>query len=178
MPYCGHCGHEVRSYDKYCGNCGEKVNLKKYETKEYGSDYVSRATEIYDRITETEDYTWQMDVDDIELNKGYAMFSYLWAFILVPVFEGKGSKFAKYHIGQGVNLMLSFFLYSVVQAALLALFSWLPGGFYNLVWAIFYLMETIGVILLIVLQVVGIKNARNGIAKDLPLVGSFRLVKY
>lgn len=178
MPYCGHCGKEVNSYDKFCGNCGEKVNLKKYETKEYGTDSLSKTIETYDRVTETEDYTWQFDSDDIEKNKGFALFAYLGAFILVPIFEGKNSKFARYHIGQGVNLMIAFFVYSVVQALILALFSWLPGGFHNGVWAIFDIMEALGVILLIILKGVGIHNTRNGIAKDLPLVGRFRIIKY
>lgn len=179
MPYCGNCGMEVSDHDKFCGNCGSRVNVKKYEEPTYEDEsIISKSIEVYERVTDTDDNTWKFEKEDIEEHKGFSLFAYLGPLILVPIFQGKNSRFAKYHIGQGVNLMIAFFLYSAVGSMLLALFSWLPGGFYNAVLALYDIMEALGVILLIALKAIGISNTTKGIAKDLPLVGKFRIIKF
>ncbi len=42
---------------------------------------------------------------------------------------------------------------------------------------IFYIVEAVAGIVFLVMWIIGIMNAANGRAKDLPVIGSFRLLK-
>ena len=80
---------------------------------------------------------------------------------LIPLLAAKDSKFARFHTNQGLVLFIVGILSSVI--ALIPLIGWI--------------IAPIGAILVSVLAIIGIINALNGKAKELPVVGKFKILK-
>ncbi len=87
-------------------------------------------------------------------NTGMAILCYIGILVLVPLLtEAKHDEFVKFHIKQGLVLLIFWILGSI--------FFWIP---------IFGWLLWIGVI---VLMVMGIMAAANGQQKELPVIGQF-----
>lgn len=128
--------------------------------KEAAQKAGAAAREGFEKAMDTEDTTAQYDPDDIEKNKILALFAYLGILILVPVFGAKDSRFARFHINQGLILLLCEVACSVLSAIPVL-------GF------VFIIVN----VMLFVLAIMGIINTATGKAKELPLIGKFKLVK-
>lgn len=125
--------------------------------------------EKFQAINNTADSTNEFNPKDIEQNKVMAVLAYLGILVLVPIFAAKESKFARFHANQGLILcIIGIILYfavvilmsiSMKLAAILSLFLWLIE---------------LGIL---VLAIIGIINAVKGRAKELPLVGKYRILK-
>ena len=125
--------------------------------------------EKFQAINNTADSTSEYNPKDIEQNKVMAVLAYLGILVLVPIFAAKESKFARFHANQGLILcIIGIILYfavvilmsiSMKLAAILSLFMWLIE---------------LGIL---ILAIIGIINAVKGRAKELPLVGKYRLLK-
>lgn len=115
----------------------------------------------------------QFDSADIRENKAAAAFSYLGILVLVPLLGAKESKFARFHANQGLALLAVSVAYTVVMgivnAALLSV-SWR-------VYPAFGAMRLAGLVFP-ALSLMGIMNAVGGQAKELPVIGKIRLLKY
>ena len=115
------------------------------------------------------------DAADVEQNKVFGILSYLPPLLfLVPLLAARQSKFAMYHCNQGLVLTLVAIAVSIANMILDVVLVHIPflGWFLMLVlyWGI-----TIGILVLVVM---GIINAVNGVCKPLPLIGDrFILVK-
>lgn len=165
--YCRNCGKEVNESDKFCPHCGNQTHDDGFESAK------RTVKEQFDNITDTEDHTSYCEQQDIDDNKIIALFAYLGIFILVPLFAGKDSRFAKFHVAQGVNLIIAEVAYSVIAAIVTFAFSWVP-----LVSGILEFAVGVLAILLSVLVIIGIINAVTGKAKELPLIGKWKIVNY
>lgn len=99
-----------------------------------------------------------MDAKDVEDNKVMALLSYIGVLVLVPLLAKKDSKYAQFHAKQGLVL----FLGEVINGILYLI----PGV--NFVW---FFIGWIVSIFFIVLSVMGIINAYQGKAKELPVIG-------
>lgn len=97
--------------------------------------------------------------EDIEKNKVVAAVAY--AIFFVPLIVDKDSEFGKFHANQGLLLLIV----SLIGNAVLT-FS-----------IIGILLLPVLNILLLVLFIIGVVNAINGEAKDLPVIGKYRLLK-
>lgn len=177
MSYCKECGARVQDQDRFCPNCGNPVNERPEIPEDEGADFISRMKRLYHNIMDTDDHTGEFSSDDAEENGGFALLSYLAVFILVPVFAAKGSRFAKFHVGQGLNLLISFLVYSIAVSLMFAALSWIPG-FGNFFRALFYILETFGIVITVLLIVRGIRDAAAGRARELPLFGHFNIIHY
>ncbi len=129
------------------------------------------------KLNDTADITAEFDPKDIEQNKVMALLSYLGILVLVPLFAAKESKFARFHAGQGLNLLIALVAWEIVHRVLMAVFRaiLLPDA-----WRIYSLLGTILSLVYIVftiLAIIGIVNALNGKAKELPVVGKYKLLK-
>lgn len=101
-----------------------------------------------------------------------AVLAYLSILVLVPIFAAKESRFARFHANQGLILLLISAGYEIITeligSILMAIFSiavvvtWI----FNLISLVFA-----------VLAVIGIINAANGRAKELPVIGKFQILK-
>ncbi len=123
-------------------------------------------------LNETADTTAQYDADDIEKNKAMAIIAYLGILVLIPLLAAKESKFARFHTNQGLVLCLSAIVYSI-------LYSILSSIIIAISWRLAFLVSILGLvgIVFFVLMILGIINAANGKAKELPVIGKYKLLK-
>ncbi len=110
-------------------------------------------------VLDTPDTTAEYDAADINNNKVMAILAYIGILVLVPVFAAKESKFARFHANQGLVL----FIVSVILGALanIPLIGW-AFSVLNIVTFVFC--------------VLGIVNAATGKAKELPIIGSIKIL--
>ena len=118
-------------------------------------------------LNETPDYTSSFDPADVQSNKVMGVLSYLGILVLIPLFAAKNSPFARFHCNQGIVLALA----EVLAGIVLGIGRSLP-----LIGWIFRLLGGLASILWIVLAVIGIVNAVNGRAKELPIIGGIKIL--
>lgn len=129
---------------------------------------MSDLEEKFNEINNTADTTAEFDQQDIEQNKIFAILAYISWLVLIPMLVAKDSKFAKYHANQGLVLAIA----EIICFAIIGLLGKLP-----LIGLIFRIIESLLGLVCVLFSVLGIVNAANGKAKELPFVGSFRLLK-
>ncbi|MBR3100654.1 MAG: zinc ribbon domain-containing protein [Muribaculaceae bacterium] len=120
-------------------------------------------------LNNTADTTAEYTKDDIEKNKVMAILAYLGILVLVPIFGAKDSKFARFHANQGLILCIIWFAIWLIGQVFAAI-SWKLYAVLSIVFIIVYLLLT-------VLAILGIINAANGKAKELPVIGKFKILK-
>ena len=127
----------------------------------------------FQNLANTPDTTAQFDPQDIDMNKVMAVLSYLGILVLVPIFGAKESRFARFHANQGLILCICsvvlWIVMSVFSAVILAI-SWRLSIISSLLW---FLVS----VCILVFAVLGIVNAAGGKAKELPIIGKYRLLK-
>ena len=129
---------------------------------------MSDMKEKFDQVTDTKDTTASFDKSDIEKNKNLSILAYLSWLVIIPLCVAKDSKFARYHCNQGLVLAIA----EIAAAVVLSLLAQIPY-----VGWIFWILEGLVWVLCVVLTILGIVNAANGKAKELPLVGGIRILK-
>ncbi len=128
-------------------------------------------------LNNTADTTAEYDPKDIEQNKTLSLFAYLGILVLIPLFGMKESKFARFHCNQGLILLIGLIGWAVVYNVMMAIFRailWNGAG-----WRLYSLLGTIlGLVYIVftVLSIIGIVNALNGRAKELPIIGKYKLL--
>ncbi|MDD3920128.1 MAG: DUF4870 domain-containing protein, partial [Eubacteriales bacterium] len=120
----------------------------------------------------TADTTGSYDQADVQQNKAMAILAYFGPLVLIPLFAAKDSRFARFHANQGLVLCIAEIaygiIYSIISAILMAI-SW-RLAFILTILSLVYILFT-------VLAILGIINAANGKAKELPLIGKIRIIK-
>ena len=178
MAFCSKCGAELEKDAKTCPSCGATVG-ETSEKKENGSDFGARAEEAFNKFNDTKDDTSAFDPADIESNKVMGILSYLSWLVLIPLIAAPKSPFARFHANQGLLLCIAMFGWIIADSVLTALLRailWRGLG----LWSIYSLCGTVlnlVYIVFTVLAVIGIINALNGRAKELPIIGKYRLLK-
>ena len=119
-------------------------------------------------INTTPDYTASFDQNDIQQNRVMGVLSYLGILVLIPLFAARESPFARFHCNQGIVLALA----EVILSFAVRIFGRLP-----LVGWIIRLVGGLGGLALFVFAIMGIVNAINGKAKELPVIGGIQLIK-
>ena len=122
---------------------------------------------------------YQKDVSD---NKVMAILCYFGILWLIPLIAGthKTSPYVKYHLNQGLVLILTGIALSIVIGIVSAIlgaimaFSWsliaLFTGLIALIWGVMGLA-------MLALAILGIINAVNGKMTPLPIIGKFSIIK-
>lgn len=129
---------------------------------------MSDLNEKFEEFNNTTDTTSEYDPADIEANKILALFAYISWLVLIPLFAAKDSKFARFHANQGLVLAIAEIVVWVVLGFL--------GGLPLIGWA-FKLVDGLFSLVCLGYAIIGIVNAVNGKAKELPIVGKFKLLK-
>ncbi len=153
MLTCKQCGTQVEDGVKHCTNCGAPIEAPVQQNQPID------LSEKFNQLNNTEDTTSEYDAQDIEKNKVMAVLAYLLFFI--PLLAAKDSKFARFHTNQGLVLFIGAILSSVIAA--IPLIGWI--------------IAPIAGLAITVLAIIGILNALNGRAKELPLIGKFKILK-
>lgn len=104
-----------------------------------------------------------VDAGDVEKNKAMAIIGYIIPilFFIPLITEAKDSAFAKFHANQHLILLISWLIISVL------------GSVPFLGW--FFILP-LGMVFLIVLSIIGLINASQGEMKEIPLIGSFKII--
>ncbi len=124
--------------------------------------------ETVKNLGNTKDYTEEFDPQDIENNKVMAILAYIGILVLIPIFAAKDSKFARFHANQGLVLAIA----EIVISIIVGILSIIP-----IVGMIFGIIGGLIGLCALILAILGIVNAVNGKAKELPIVGKFRILK-
>ena len=96
-----------------------------------------------------------------EDGKLMAILSYVGVLSLVPYLAEKDNKWVRYHAIQGVNLFIIEVIFYIIRV--IPILGWIVG------W--------LGSIVTLVISIIGIVNACNGEAKELPIVGKIKFIK-
>ena len=160
MTYCSKCATTLEDGLKFCPACGEAVIAEPAApTVDTASSNEDAVGEKLKQLNDTKDETEGFDKADIEKNKIMAVLAYI--IFLIPLIAAKDSPFARFHTNQGLLLVIASVILSVIAA--IPVIGWI-------------IAPVIG-IAVTVLAVIGILNALNGKAKELPLIGKFRILK-
>lgn len=125
-------------------------------------------------ILDMPDTTSYYSRSDIEGNKLMAVLSYLGILVLIPILAAKNSPFAKFHATQGLNLLIVSAAWSIVSGIIGAILGVIGVTFLSVLWSIITWLVSIVIFLT---MVIGIINAAQGKAKELPIIGGFRILK-
>ncbi|MBQ3150648.1 MAG: zinc-ribbon domain-containing protein [Clostridia bacterium] len=155
MITCKQCGTQVEGDVKYCTNCGAPLEIP--ETSQNTSQI--DLSEKFKQFNDTADTTAEFTAEDIEKNKVMALLAYI--IFLIPLLAAKDSKFARFHTNQGIILFIGAVIASIIAA--IPIIGWIIAPILS--------------VIITVLAVIGIINAAGGKAKELPLVGKFKILK-
>lgn len=176
MTYCGKCGAQVLDGVKFCQGCGAAVETK-VENNAQQAQPASQPpqndfSQKIQNLNNTADTTAEFDAQDITSNKAMAILAYFGPLVLIPIFAAKQSKFARYHSNQGLVLLIASILYGIA-------YSILSSIILAISWRLYFLVSIIGLVSIVitVLAIIGIINAATGKAKELPLIGKFKILK-
>ena len=114
------------------------------------SENIANAVNNFNNTTDT---TGDYDSSDIEENKIFAILAYIGILWLVGLLAAKDSKFARFHVNQGIVLFIAALL------SVIPIIGW--------IWSM----------VVFVFAIIGIVNAATGKAKELPLIGGIRIIK-
>ena len=169
MAFCGNCGTKIDDNAKFCPGCGQAVEAPATEQIKTEATEQPKAEQAQGQqndlsakvanLNNTKDTTDQFDKDDIEKNKAMGLLAYILFFI--PLLAAKDSPFARYHANQGLVLFICGLISSVVW--IIPILGWIIAPILSIV--------------ITVLAVIGIINALNGKAKELPIIGKFKILK-
>ena len=182
MAFCGKCGTQVQDGVKFCPSCGAEVGGQ-------GNTPPKPSQQQIQNLMNTTDTTASFDKNDIEQNKIMALLSYLGILVLVPIFGAPQSKFARFHANQGLVLAIVDIGYAIVQGILMAIFGVIFKStvrFNSVGWPVYSRGVIYGILsfvlcipwfVIVFFIVIGIINAVNGKAKELPFIGKIRILK-
>ena len=159
MAFCPKCGAQVEDGVKACPSCGANLEEK--------VDVSAKVTEL----TNTADITETLDPNDIQNNKVMAILAYLSWLVLSPLFAAKDSAFARFHVKQGLLLAIC----EIIVAVVFTILNTILGQIF-IVWVILAIIQWIINIGFFVLSIMGIINAAQGKAKELPIVGKIKIL--
>ena len=183
MAFCGKCGTQMNDGVKFCPGCGapnetaapaapatpvQEAPPVQQNPAPQQADFSAKMA----ALNNTADTTAEFDKADIDQNKGMAILAYFGPLVLIPILAAKNSKFARYHSNQGLVLLIAAVIYGIAYGILSTII-------YAISWRLGFIVSIIGLvsILFSVLAIIGIINAVNGRAKELPVIGKFKILK-
>ena len=194
MAFCPNCGTKVEDGKRFCPNCGTQIEAPaappaptfddgpyqaapqpevRYEAqnqyqaapqtqpKPQPAQQEDFSTKVAN-LNNTPDSTDSFDPEDVRSHKGMSILAYIGILVLIPILAAKDSPFARYHSNQGLILLILGIIVSIL--------SRLPGFLGGL-------LGGVGGLIVFIFFIIGIVNAANGRAKELPIIGQFRLLK-
>lgn len=147
MRRCEKCGKNVENEAKFCPVCGTDLSTD------------------HKRTCQEKRPSSRFQNEDIQENKIMAVLAYFGFLVFIPLFAAKRSRFARYHVKQGLILLAAELLFAISYCILSFIVL-------SISWHLYYIVKMAGMIryLFPVLAVIGILNAMNGKAKKLPVI--------
>lgn len=181
MAFCTNCGKQVDEGARFCGSCGAATKGANTRHAQHNSGTQGDFASKLQGLNNTADSTADFDQVDIEKNKGMAVLAYLSWLVLIPIFVAKDSKFARFHVNQGLVLAIAEIIWWAIQGVVLGIlksvfilaFGYSFWGVYSLIATLLSLVN----LLFLAMAIIGIINVVNGKAKELPIIGKIKLIK-
>ena len=180
MKFCGKCGTKIEDNIKFCSGCGSPTDAPQEQQSQqaqpqqtpHPQQNQNSFGETFQNLNNTADTTAEFDQNDINTNKGMAILAYFGPLVFIPMFAAKQSKFARYHSNQGLLLLITAVAWSIVYGIINAILLAIS-------WRLYTVSSIIGILSIVffVLFIIGIINASNGRAKELPIIGKFKILK-
>ncbi len=157
MAFCGNCGTKVDEGVKFCPGCGKAMTADPApeQQAQVQQETDQEKTQAQNSSPET------FEAADVEANKIMAFLAYI--LFLIPLLAAKESPYAKFHTNQGLMLFIAMMAVSVV-GGIIPILGW-------------FVILPVGSLLVTVLGIIGIINALTGKAKELPIIGKFKILK-
>ena len=124
-----------------------------------------------DFLQNTADATGSMDPADIEKNKVFAGLAYFLFFL--PLVACPDSKYGRFHANQGLLVLILGIAGGIIVAILSTILGFLS-------WRLYWLSTLISwaySLVIFIIAIIGLVNGFSGKAKDLPVIGKFRIIK-
>lgn len=184
MPICNECGTSVEEGKRFCPACGTEMPDRAAQrgagfgqpNAGYGGAAQQGTGNSFEEklknLNNTADTTYEFSADDVQKNKGMAILAYIGILVLIPLFAAKDSKFARYHANQGLVLLIVNIAYGILSGVIGALFGNLFFPL-TMILGIFRLLSLV----ILALMILGIVNAAKGLAKELPIIGRYKVLK-
>ena len=160
MAYCGKCGTQIEEGVKFCPACGAALQVAQPETVQPEPQQPVQpeptAEEKLQQATQT--------IDSVAQKLGNT---------------ADHSPFVRYHANQGVVLLLAMIGYSIADGIVTAILRAILYKGLGL-WSIYSMCSSIINLLYVgftIFAIIGIINVLNGRAKDLPIIGKYRVLK-
>lgn len=134
---------------------------------------------VFNKLSETADTTAQFTPQEIEEGKVMSILAYLGILVLVPILAGKESKYIRFHANQGLLLCLAWIAWVIIDGilnAVLRAILWRGLSMWDLYYTTSWILDLVYLVIG-VLAIIGIINVINGRAKDLPVIGKYRILK-
>ncbi|MEG0978926.1 MAG: hypothetical protein RR911_05600 [Oscillospiraceae bacterium] len=184
LNICPHCGVQVKeemSGESMVQEPELKVPVVQMQNQSKGEESNadnspksnSKAEAIFDKINNTHDATDECDEEDIRDNKLISVLAYLGILVIITIFVEPNSKFARFHASQGLNLFVCEIAYSI-------LFTIISGVCITISFTLGQIISSILLLVnlfFLVLVIIGIINAVQGKAKELPFIGGLKILK-
>ena len=111
-----------------------------------------------------------VDAEDVGSNKIFAVLSYIGVLWLIGLLAAPNSRYAKFHANQGLVLFIMEIAAEIIVAILAAIFGALHVGIIGTLLGFVLNLAVLGCVIL------GIVNAAQGKAKELPLIGGIHIL--
>ncbi len=146
----------------HSGTPKKKENARDEEVA--ASDILERFIDKTKSFFDTKNTQGDYKYIDVAQNKVMAVLAYFGLLVLLPIFLAKDSKYARFHINQG----LLFTALTVAFNLVAWLFSLLTGG-------VFFFLLPLGDVLLLALLVFQVIRVIRDESRELPIIGRIRL---
>ena len=163
MAFCNKCGAQIDDNATVCPACGaQQASANPNPTPNPIPENIQGA-----------DYSGQFDPNDVQQNKVMAVLAYIWLLFLVPLLAAPQSPYARFHTNQGIILFIVDIIIGIIGFVLGFVLAFIPivgaliGGLVS------FLLSACT----LALMIIGIVNAATGKAKELPIIGKFRILK-
>lgn len=198
MAFCSQCGTQMPDDSRFCPTCGASIGAapatppappaepaanQGYQAgpqyQQTGPQYQQANTGYQQAGPQYQAYqaperTYVADGDARTLGVGaVSILAYGSILFFVPLVAYKDSRFARFHAGQGLNLLLAYVAYGIAMAILTGIFSAISWGLGAAIGTIL----SLGYIALFVFMIMGVVNVCRGEMKPLPLIGAFNIIK-
>ena len=201
--FCSKCGQQIADNAVFCQNCGTQVaqqaqgnaqqagapqtqqyNANTQQTgapqaqqynantqqagapqgQQYNANTQQGTQSVVDNILNTADHTNEYSQAEIKNGKVMSILSYIGILVLIPLFAEKNNRYVRFHVNQGFTLVVIELAIAVVGIVL----NFIP--IFGIVIRALLSLATL------ILMILGIVNAATGKAKELPIIGSIKLV--
>lgn len=161
---------------------GQNTQIPPYQAPNTGN--------FFKDVLNTPDYTAQYDPADIQSVKGVTVACYFWILFWLPLAVNSNSRYGRFHANQALIMLITTaalgIVSTILQVIINAIFRvevtyfGIGTGVYTTSGFGLFLSGLIGFILALpslAFLILGIVNTVNCRAKELPIIGKFRIIK-